>query len=149
LWVIPLSIILTVGVIFALASFSVRAQTNTGNLTATILPSAARTAATVNSTDFTNNTWRGAHVIINVSAFTSGTYTPRIQAKDPISGNYYDLLIGPAIAATGTTVLKIYPGIVASPNAAASDILPRTWRVQVNGAATPSMTFSVSAFLEN
>jgi hypothetical protein len=118
------------------------------NLSGIVIPSAATSAATVNSPDISNLNYRGAHIIINVSAYTSGNYTPKIQAKDPVSGGYYDLLVGPAISATGMTVLKIYPGSATSPNGAAADFLPRTWRVQLNGASTPSMTFSVGYFAD-
>ena len=118
-----------------------------GNNQSILLASAARTAATVNSTDQLNTVYKGGHFIVNISAYTAGTYTPHIQAKDPISGNYYDILVGTALNATGTTILKVYPGITASANAAASDLLPRTWRVQLIGASA-NMTLSVSAFLE-
>lgn len=119
------------------------------NLATQILPSAARTAATVDSADQTNSGWRGIHLIINVTAFTSGTYTPHVQAKDPVSGTYYDILIGTAISATGLTVLKIYPGMATISNGASADFLPRIWRVHFVGASSPSMTFSVGAFLQD
>lgn len=118
------------------------------NTTVTPLYSAARTDASVVSGDFGNFGYRGAHFVVNVSTFTSGTYTPKIQGKDPVSGIYYDILVGPAIAATGTTILKIYPGISAIANGASSDILPSVWRVQLTGASTPDMVLSVAAYLE-
>lgn len=119
------------------------------NLATQILPSAARTATPVDSVDQTNSGWRGVHVIINVTAYTSGTYTPYIQAKDPVSGTYYSILVGPAISATGLTVLKIYPGMATIANGASADFLPRIWRVRFVGASSPSMTFSVGAFLQD
>jgi hypothetical protein len=118
------------------------------NVAISLLPSAARTAATVVTADQINPQWNRAHVIINVSAYTSGTYTATIQGKDPVSGVYYTVLTGPAISATGITVLKVGPGFAPLPNAGAGDMLPQTWRVSLAGASTPSMTFSVSAFLE-
>lgn len=114
-----------------------------GNTQETLLASAARTLATT-SADFTNFNARGAHVIIDVSAYTSGNLVVTIQGKDPVSGNYYDLLVGATIAATGTTVLKIYPGIGQIANGAASDILPRIWRVSCSAV---SATYSVGAVL--
>lgn len=120
------------------------------NIQFTILPNLARTAAQVNSADQTNISWRCAHVVVNVPAYTSGNYTPKIQAAVPASPTvYYDLLVGPAISSTGTTVLKICPSAVALANASSADFLPRVWRVQVNGASTPVMTFSVSGYLGN
>jgi hypothetical protein len=47
-----------------------------------------------------------------------------MQGKDPVTETYYNILVGPAIAATGATILKIYPGIGTVVNGAASDVLP-------------------------
>lgn len=132
----------------ALAFVAAIAAAQTQNLTAIILPSAARTAATVESPDQTNQQWRGAHIIVNVSAYTSGSYTTYIQGKDPVSGAYYNICVGTALSATGMSIYKIYPGITPIPNGACSDIIPRIWRVQLVGASSPSMTFSVAAVLQ-
>jgi len=118
------------------------------NTSVTPLPLTTQTAATVNSPSQTNTNYRGGHFIIKVVTATSGTYTPRIQGYDPISQAWYDILVGSAISAAGTTVLKVYPGIGVVANGSASDILPLTWRVQLIGASTPNMIFSVSAYLE-
>jgi hypothetical protein len=118
-----------------------------GDTEETILASAARTTA-INSADFINYNAKGAHIIIDVSALIAGAeLTPTIQGKDPVSGNYYDLLVGLPITATGTNIIKIYPGIAAVVNAAASDILPRTWRVSLAVANANSVTYSVGAQL--
>lgn len=121
------------------------------------LASAARTAATVNSADITNTSYRGAHFIINVTSWTSGTYTPVIQGKSPL-GTYYTILqgaagantvINTALCSSGCTiVMKVYPTAGAITNAASADILPYQWRVQMVGASTPSATFSVSYLSE-
>lgn len=118
------------------------------NTTFTPLPQATQTAATVNSLPQTNNSYRGGHFIINVITVTSGTYTPHVQGYDPASGLWYDILVGSAISASGTTVLKVYPGIGVVANGSASDILPLTWRIQLIGASTPSMIMSVDAYME-
>lgn len=118
------------------------------NTSAKPLPLATYTATTVNSPDQVNNNYRGGHFIINVVTATSGTYTPRIQALDPVSGNWYDILVGSAISTAGTTVLKVYPGIGVVANGSASDVLPPTWRVQLTGASTPNMILSVTTNLE-
>lgn len=109
------------------------------------LASAAR-GASANSADITNAGYRGVHLMINVTACsTCGSWTPHIQGKDPVTGVYYDLLVGSAITTVGSTVLKVYPGITASANLSASDIVPRTWRAQMVTPTTPaSMTFSVT-----
>lgn len=117
------------------------------NTNETLLASAARTAA-VNSADFVNYNARGIHVITDISALTAtGQITVTLEGKDPISGNYYDLLIGATLTATGTSVLKLYPGITASANASASDILPRDFRVSVAVANAVSITYSIAGVL--
>jgi hypothetical protein len=129
-----------------LLCFSAMAQIT--NTTYTPLPQATQTATTVNSLAQSNTSYRGGHFIVTVVTATSGTYTPHIQGYDPASGLWYDILIGSAISAVGTTVLKVYPGIGVVANGSASDVLPLTWRVQLIGASTPSMVISVDAYLE-
>lgn len=124
------------------------ASAQVSNTVYTPLPSATQTAATVNSGQQSNSNYRGGHFIVNVTTATSGNYTPHIQGQDPSSGAWYDVLVGAAISTTGTTVLKVYPGIGVSANGSASDILPAVWRVQLIGASTPNMALSVGAYLE-
>lgn len=140
---------IVLGAILCFASILAQAQvtpsTCTTNCPATLLASAARTAATVNSPDVNNYQWRGATVYLNVSAFTSGTYTVRIQGKDPVSGLYADICVGTAVGSVSLNKVEVYPGIAASANITCNDTLPRVWRVQMTGATSPSMTFSVGA----
>jgi hypothetical protein len=140
---------LTLAVLWAaaLCVSPAHAQMDAANTTAQLFPAAAQTQTSLVSNDQQNASWRGVHVVVVVSSYTSGTYTPHIQGEDPY-GNYYDILVGPAISATGTTVLKVYPGIATLANGAASDLLPTVWRVTLVGASTPSMTISVGANLE-
>src|SRR5258708_10411599 len=122
-------------------------QGSPGNFSAVLLPSAARTTTPVNSPYMQNIIFHGAHVVVNVTAFTAGTYTAHVQGKDVLSGNYYDICVGTAIGSVSTNIIKVFPGITASANVACGDILPRVWRVQLIGATGQSMTFSVSASL--
>lgn len=128
----------------ALASFGAFGQANSGG---TLLPSAAYTA-TVASNDQDNPYAHGVHVIINVTVATAGNFTCTIQGKDPASGTYYTILASSAISTVSTTVLRVFPGIAASANAAASDIIPRTWRLNCVGASSPNLTFSAGFFYE-
>lgn len=113
------------------------------NAESTALASAARTA-TVNSSDLTNYNGRGCHVVIDVTAIVATpSLVVKIQGKDALSGKYYDILVATAITATGTTVLKVYPGITPTAGASASDMLPRTFRVRVEHADADSATYSV------
>jgi hypothetical protein len=50
---------LLLSIILTAISLSAYAQ-QSGNISATLLPSAARTAASVNSADITNSSWKGA-----------------------------------------------------------------------------------------
>ena len=117
------------------------------NTNVIMLASAARTAVAT-SNDITNSSYRGCHVIIDVTADpASASITPTIQGLDSASGKYYTLLVGNAIAAVGTTVLRIYPGLAASANVIANDILPNKFRVSMAVADTDSMTYSVAVSL--
>lgn len=113
----------------------------------TLLAPASSTAAQINSADVVNTYYRGVHVVVTVTNYVSGSYTVTIQGRNNATGSYYDLLVSSAITANGQTILKIYPGISGSVGGAASDFLPHTWRVQLNGASTPNMTIAVDAML--
>lgn len=107
-----------------------------------ILPSASRTAS-VNSSALVNRNHRGIHVITNITVIPSGSITVTLQALDNLSGEWYNLLVGPAYTTTGVKLLKLYPGIATIPNGAASDILPRNYRVSVAAADTTAITYSI------
>lgn len=112
----------------------------------TLLASAARTADT-NTADQTNLYHKGVIVTIDVTldpSTASVVYT--IQGKDA-AGTYYTILQSASIADVGTTVLKVYPGLVAVANLAVSHPLPGTWRVNCNHTDAESITYSVSAEL--
>jgi len=125
-----------------------RAQDAGFNSNQVMLTSAVRTAT--NSTpDQVNLGWRGAHVIMNVTAAPGvDSVTLTIQGKDPASGTYYTILAGLAETTTGIKVYKVYPGITASGNAAASDFLPSLWRVTITHSAGTNFTYSVAYFYE-
>jgi len=130
-----------------LLACSMQAFAQVSNATVNILASAAQTATTVNTPVQLNGARKCVHVVVNVTSFTSGTYTPTVQGYDAVANVYYTLLTGAAIAGTGTTVLKVCPSITPAANVAVSDMLPPAWRVTLAGASTPSMTFSVDALL--
>lgn len=113
----------------------------------TVFSSAARTASE-NSADLSNPYARGAVIVIDVTAVTA---TPSVvftvKGKSALGSDYYTILASAAITGTGQTVLRIYPGLTASANAVASDVLPRTWRVEAVHADADSITYSVSANL--
>lgn len=115
------------------------------NQCVTLLASAARTATTATA-DQSNNDYRGVHVIIDVTADpASASVVATIQGKDELSGAYYTILTSAAIAAVGTTVLRVFPGATAATNVTANDVLPSTWRVNFAHADSDSITYSAAA----
>jgi hypothetical protein len=103
-------------------------------------------SAGVTSGDQQNPTFRGIKVVVNITAIsgTTPTLTVTLQGKDLASGTYYTLLASAALNATGQTVLTVYPGLTASANVTANDIVPRTFHiVAAIGGTTPSVTYTV------
>ena len=108
------------------------------------LPSAARTAA-VTGPDIHQANADGVRVILDVTVDpAAASITVSIQGKDPISGKYYTLLGGAAVAAVGTNVYTIYPSITAVANVSAPNVLPSIFRINVAVADTDSMTYSIN-----
>ena len=112
---------------------------------AAALINAVSTTSTQNSSDQTNYNGRGVKVALNVTNIGSGSITIAVQGKDITSGQYYTILTGLVVTANGITTYTIYPGIAGVANASASDILPRTWRVQVIANNANAVTYTVGA----
>jgi hypothetical protein len=117
-----------------------------------VLPSAARTAApNVQQFVFGSNIAdgpRGLVLVIDVTALTAtGTLTVKVEGVDPISAKAYTLLQSVSITATGTTVLRIYPGLTAAANTVASDVLPAVWQVTATPGNSVSITYSIAGSL--
>ena len=111
--------------------------------------SGARTA-TVNSDGVSSPDAIAIHVIIDVTAVTATpSVVPTIQGFAPVSGVWYDLLVGSAITTTGTTVLKVGLNIAPSANAAAQDLVPAQWRVKFTHADSDSITYTAEYNMTN
>jgi hypothetical protein len=108
-----------------------------------VFKSGASTAASRQSGDFTNLGGKCGILVIDITVFATGTFTFTLQGKDGASGKYYTVLASTALNSTGTTLLKVCPGLTAAANATANDLWPMVWRVSVAGASTPSATYSV------
>lgn len=124
------------------------ADAQRGNVnTAALITLTTQGAGTVNGADQTNVNGRGLHLTIDITAQGgTPTTTVTIQGKDPVSGKYYTILVSTALAAVATTILRVYPGLTASANLTANDVLPRTWRVIATVAGTtPSVTATIAA----
>jgi hypothetical protein len=115
------------------------------NRTDAIFANVARTASS-NSPDQRNQLQRGVIVTIDMTVVPGGdTVTFTAQGKDPVSGQYYTLLASAALVAQATTILRIYPGLVAIANLTVNDILPDTWRVITVHSGAGSFEYSVAA----
>lgn len=113
------------------------------NATGAVLAAGATTAQT-SATQTTYNASKLA-VVINISAFTSGTLTFTVNGITS-TGYTYPILVSTALAATGVTPLRIFPGATPSANATANDLVPRSYNVVVTGTfvATYGVDFELS-----
>lgn len=92
-------------------------------------------AADVTGSDNVNPGFLGVLVFININTITgsSGTaesVTVTIEGLSPVgTDEYYTILASAVLTATGLTVLRVYPGLVAAANLTVNDVLPASWRV--------------------
>ena len=108
----------------------------------TLLASAARTTAQT-SAEFSAEEAFSSDFVFNVTLDPgTASVTPSIQGKDPLSGSFYTILTGAAVAATGITVMRVGPTIIAAANVAANAMLPEVFRVAVAVADAESLTYS-------
>lgn len=109
-----------------------------------LLASGARTTAqtTADQHSFAD----GIIVIVDVTVKAAGgSLTPSIQGKDPVSGNYYDILTATAISATGTYTYYVGPGTGTNTalTKCATVGLPDPWRVSMAVGNGDSWTYSI------
>jgi len=113
---------------------------------------AAAGAQTTYTSDLQNVTGSGLTAVVDITALsgTSPTLTVTIQGKDNASGKYYDILVGATLSATGTTVMRIYPGIIqTNTNAIASFVVPEWYRIKyVIGGTTPAVTATIGVCIQ-
>lgn len=124
-------------------TFNVDFPTNT---TVSILPIDTRVES-VNSADFENPFWRGAHFIIEVQSISGNAISVEIQGKNPHSGNYYPVLISLPMIEPGIRVLKIHPKFYGMPFKVAGDFLPAWFRVKVTHLNSAPVLYSIDATL--
>lgn len=121
------------------------------NTEATLLASAARTVTT-SSPDQTNYNAAGLTLMVNVTAISAGSLTPKLQFKNPVSATYGDAWIADAaISATGMYIYQLYPGVGGDVEGDMREfnslVLPRTWRVTITHSTGDSITYSVAGAL--
>jgi hypothetical protein len=116
-----------------------------GNINTGALITAVGATVTQTGADQTNYNGRGVVVTLNMTVVGTGSVTLSIQGKDSISGQYYTLLAGLAVTTNVTNIYTVYPGIAASANVNASNVLPRTWRVVSTAGNANAATYTVAA----
>lgn len=121
------------------------------NQVMTLLASASRTAAQDTGDRTNRQKGRGIRVVMDITVVPSGApaLTVTILGKDVASGKYITLLASAALAATGTTVLTVYPGLTAATNLVASNVLPSTWKVTVAVGNGNAAVYSLGAEILN
>lgn len=98
------------------------------------------------SADQTNANYRGLILVCNVSAIAAGTIAVSVQGKDLVSGAYYTLFTGAAVATAILTTYQVYPGSTPAVSSF-NGPLPTTWRVMVTAVNALPVTYTVSATL--
>jgi hypothetical protein len=109
-------------------------------------------ATSINGNDLDNTSSIGATVVIDITAITGTTPTATftVEGKDEVSGKYYTILASTALNSTGTTVLRIYPGLTAAANSVASSLIPKIFRVTCTiTGTTPAVTATVGVALHD
>ena len=109
------------------------------------------TNGTFTSSDYINYNARGLIAFFNVSSLTGTSWTPAVLAKDPGSGEYFQLHanVTPIVSATSAAIL-IYPGAgLAAGNITTAQgfPLPRTFRLTVSKTAVTGFAASYAVAL--
>lgn len=89
----------------------------------------------------------GMNLIIDCTAQAGGSITVSVQGVDVASGKKYPILVSAAIAAVGTTVLRIGRNLAAVANLVANDQLPKRLNVNVTHNNANPITYSIGGAL--
>jgi hypothetical protein len=111
-----------------------------------LFPSAARTT-TITSPDLINQGCDFMDVIMDTTAFGSGSVTLTINGKDPASGKYYLILSGAAVVSVVTNVYHIGPGLTAAANVTANSSVPEVFQIVCTANNSNTQTYSVGVNL--
>lgn len=128
-----------------MANTITRVSSNAGRFE--VYASAARTASP-DTQELEVAGYRSIHLVVDATAATgSPSVVVTILGVDRVSGKTYTLLASAAITGTGTTILKVGPGLPVSANASANDALPPVIRIAPVHTGGDSITYSVGASL--
>jgi len=111
----------------------------------TVYPSAAR-VATPTTVELDMSTARSLILVVDCTAYPAGASVVfNVDGYDSLSDTAWTILDSTAVAATGTTILRIGPEMTASAGAKARDVVPPVVRVTPVHADGDSITYSVAA----
>lgn len=96
----------------------------------------AQGAGTVTSSLIDTQQAKGCILFINITSVT-GSLTVTLNGISPNGSVSYSILASAAKSATGLTVLRVYPGLTASANVTANDVLPITCQLSSVVATGP------------
>lgn len=71
-----------------------------------------------------------------------------IRGVDKVTGKKTDILASAAITGTGTTVMKVGPGLTAAANATANDFMPTDLEINFEHADADSITYGAGLDLK-
>lgn len=114
-----------------------------GNTTASLI--ATGTITTQTNKAITNYNARYLEIVLNITAASSTPTATVAISGTTASGYAFPILTGVAVVTTGTTVYRVGPGLTASTNAVANDLVPRNILVTVT--ITGSVTYGVDYVL--
>jgi hypothetical protein len=114
-----------------------------------LLPSAARTATTATSVQYSDPSQKYIRLYLNITAASgTGGLSPKIRGYDPISGNAVELSTGgTAVTATGTYCYEFMSSAATAAGnvkECLSRMLPMKWDVSVAHGDSSSYTYSLS-----
>lgn len=99
--------------------------------------------ANFTGSDIYNDGFPGVVVFININTATDATITATVQGKSPVgTAEYYTIVASSALASTGLTAIRIYPGLPAAADATDNDVIPPTWRITV--AITGTVDYDIA-----
>lgn len=113
----------------------------------TVYASAARTA-TPTAVTVSAGRYRYLDVTLDMTALAATpSLVVTIDALDPASGKYYNLLTGAAVTTVSTVTYRVGPGLTVAANLVANYVVPDTIRITVTHGDADSATYTVGANL--
>jgi len=110
-----------------------------------VLPSASRNADTNSPIIVNHGNYQALHLMIDITT-GSPNLIVTVQGRDAGIQKLYNLLQSTTIN-SGTTILKVGPGLTPVANLIVNDYMPYEWLVAVTQSGGVDVTYSVGASL--